>query len=575
MHVRHRLSLLGALLLATVLSLPLQALPPAAPAAPTTPQALRAVPGWWKHAIFYEVYPRSFADSNNDGTGDLNGIVQHLDYLQSLGVDAIWITPFFPSPQVDFGYDISDYRTIDPRYGTMADFHRLVREAAKRHIRVLLDLVLNHTSDQDPWFIQSRSSRTSPYRNWYVWRDGKNGGPPNNWTSLFGGSAWQYDPKTKQYYYHYFYQQQPDLNWRNPAVQRAMFDVVRYWLKQGVAGFRLDAVTRMFEDPRLHDNPPGFIYTGDFLAPQQRAVYNNNLPEVHVVLRQLRALCDQYHAVLLGETTGDTAAELSTYYGKHNDETQLPFNFLFADVNKLSAPDFRKQIAAWTYNPAHGTPIWFFDNHDQPREINRYGDGKHNAEIARLLPTMLMTLKGSVVLYYGQAIGMVTTDPTSIDQVKDPIGRRFWPKDKGRDGERTPMQWGPGPNGGFTLGKPWLPVPPSAKTVNVQDENKNPDSLLNYYRALIHLKKTDPALLRGDWKSVNSQDPSVLSYTRDTKGETILVALNMTAQAHAEHYKLDKKSGTILIDSLDGHGKQVNLSTVELKPFEALVVKLQ
>jgi len=565
------------------------------------PRPALSTPAWWQHAVIYEVYPRSFADSDSTGTGNLQGISAHLGYLQALGVDAVWITPFYPSPQVDFGYDISDYTAIDPTYGSMADFERLVRQARAHHLRIILDMVLNHTSDQHPWFRNSRSSPHARYRDFYVWRNGKLGAcpprsvgaaplpaapaalyakcsssPPNNWTSLFGGSAWEFDPLTGQYYYHYFYKQQPDLNWRNPAVERAMFAAVRFWLDRGVAGFRLDAVTRMFEDPQLRDNPPGFIRTGDFGAPLQKPVYNDNLPEVHRVLRRLRALADHYHAVLIGETTGSTEAALATYYGKHQDETQLPFNFLFADINRLSAPEFRRHIAAWINNPAHGTPDWFFDNHDQPREMDRYGDGVHNAQIARLLPTLLLTLPGTAVLYYGQEIGMSTHDPATIDQVKDPMGRRWWPQYKGRDGERTPMQWSPGPHAGFTRGTPWLPVPASAQRINVATESADPDSLLHYYQQLIALRRSSAPLRAGTWQAVHGDDPNVLAYVRTSPDQTLLVTLNMSAQVQDGDFSALAKGARQVLDSLPGTSPAaVDLHQLKLQPFEARVLELE
>ena len=284
---------------------------------------------WWQHAVFYEIYPRSFADSNNDGIGDLKGIESKLGYLQKLGVDAIWITPCYPSPQVDFGYDVSDYESIDPMYGTLADFDHLAEAAKKKHIRIIMDFVINHTSDQHPWFLDSKLSRTSSHRDWYIWRDGKgDGDPPNNWISGFGGSTWKLDPTTGQYYYHYFATAQPDLNWRNPLVEKAMFDVTRFWYKHGVSGFRLDAVDLLFEDPELRDNPvlAGKNEMGD---PKTKEIYNDKLPENHDVLRRLRVVADENNAVLVGETYTDSAAELKEYYGGHNDEIQLPMDFMF------------------------------------------------------------------------------------------------------------------------------------------------------------------------------------------------------------------------------------------------------
>jgi alpha-glucosidase len=481
---------------------------------------------WWQHAVFYEIYPRSFADSNNDGVGDLNGIASKLDYLKDLGVDAIWISPCFPSPQVDFGYDVSDYENIDPMYGTLADFDNLAKEAKKRGIHIILDFVVNHTSDQHPWFLDSKSSRTSAHRDWYIWRDGKGPGQaPNNWTSDFGGSAWKFDPTTNQYYYHYFYAEQPDLNWRNPAVKDAMFDVTRWWYKRGVSGFRLDAVDTLFEDPNLRDNPvkPGKNAYGD---PIEEKEFNAKLPEVHEALRGLRKVADEYNAVLIGETWTADIAELDQYYGKGNDELQLPMDFLFTTVNKLSPAEFRKQIAA--VNSASGWPTFVISNHDIVRSYDRYGDGEHNDEIAKLMAGLYLTLRGSPIIYYGEEIGMKTTPPTRKEDAKDPIGRRGWPKEKGRDGERTPMQWGDGANAGFSEAKPWLPVPATAKTHNVADESKDPNSILVFYRRVLKLRHTNQALSEGDYVPINENNQNVLSYLRVYHDQAVLVALNMS-----------------------------------------------
>ena len=325
----------------------------------------QAADPWWKHAVIYEIYPRSFQDSNGDGMGDLNGITSRLDYLKDLGIDAIWITPFYPSPQVDYGYDIADYKAIDPDYGTMADFDRLVSEAKKRNIRVILDFVINHTSDQNAWFKESRSARNNPKRDWYIWRDGKNGGPPSNWLSWFGGSAWTLDSNTNQYYYHYFYTEQPDLNWRNPEVKKAMFDVVRFWLDRGASGFRIDAVSRLYEDTELHDDPilPGHNAYGD---PNIEHKYTDNFPEVHDTLRELRAVVDQYpgNPVLVSEADEPNITELTKMYGAKLDEIQLPMDFQIADVNELSAPKFRRLLEEVDKNPVGGQPHYFFSNHD-------------------------------------------------------------------------------------------------------------------------------------------------------------------------------------------------------------------
>ena len=527
---------------------------------------------WWQHAVFYEIYPRSFMDSNNDGIGDLNGIASKLDYLKSLGVDAIWITPCYPSPQVDFGYDVSDYENIDPMYGTLADFDRLQQEASKRGIRIIMDFVMNHSSDQHAWFIDSRSSRTSAKRDWYMWHDGKGSSEPNNWVSTFGGAAWTMDAKTGQFYYHFFYPQQPDLNWRNPAVHDAMFDVTRWWYKRGVAGFRLDAVDTLFEDPALRDNPvlPGTDKFGD---PLEENLYNTKLPEVHVVLRDLRKVADQNSAVLIGETWTKDVSELKQYYGEHSDELQMPMDFMFTTVNRLSPAEFRRQIAAVD---SAGWPVFVISNHDIVRSAVRYGDGQNNQAIAKVMGALYLTLRGTPIMYYGEEIGMENNDPTRKEDVKDPIGRVGWPMEKGRDGERTPMQWDDSPNAGFTGGIPWLPVPLSYKTVNVASELKDPVSTLNVYRNLLALRHQNHALLDGDYVALNESDPNVLSYLRRYKNEAVLVVLNMSSQPQEVSFDLapqefPAKSANTLLTTMNARAKTSSLSHLSLEPFAVYI----
>jgi alpha-glucosidase len=528
---------------------------------------------WWQHAVFYEIYPRSFADSNNDGVGDLKGIASKLDYLKDLGVDAIWISPCFPSPQVDFGYDVSDYENIDPMYGTLADFDVLASEAKKRDIHIILDFVVNHSSDQHKWFLDSKSSRTSAYRDWYIWRDGKGPGePPNNWVSIFGGSAWKFDPATSQYYYHYFYAEQPDLNWRNPAVKDAMFDVTRWWYKRGVAGFRLDAVDTLFEDPKLEDNPilrPGKNHFGD---PIEQGKYNTKLPEVHDVLRGLRQVADESNAVLIGETWTADIAELNRYYGKGNNELQLPMDFLFTTVNKLSPADFRKQIAA--VDGASGWPTFVISNHDIVRSYDRYGDGEHNDQIAKVMAALYLTLRGTPIMYYGEEIGMKTTPPTRKEDVKDPIGRTGWPEEKGRDGERTPMQWDSSENAGFSKGTPWLPVPPTYKTHNVADESMDTNSVLEFYTKVLKLRHTNRALLDGNYTAVNEGDASVLSYLRIYKDQGVVVALNMSNAPQKVNLEL-KRNGFASTKSLLATGTSAAKGDeVSLEPYGVFIGEL-
>ncbi len=485
---------------------------------------------WWQHAVFYEVYPRSFGDSDNNGVGDLKGITSKLEYLERLGVDAIWITPCFPSPQVDFGYDVSDYESIDPMYGTLADFDELSAQAKKHHIRIILDFVVNHTSDQHKWFLDSKSSRTAAHRDWYIWRDGKGPNqPPNNWTSTFGTAAWTWDETTKQYYYHYFYPQQPDLNWRNPAVEKAMFDTTRFWYKRGVSGFRLDAVDTMYEDPKLPDNPPA-PGMDKFGRPNTEERYNKKLPEVHTALQRLRKVANEYDAVLIGETWTQNVEQLKEYYGVHNDELQMPMDLMLPTL-PLSASAFRDHIGR--VDGLGGWPTYVITNHDITRSYTRYADGAHNDDIAKLMATLYLTLRGTAILYYGEEIGMQNNDPKSKEEVQDPVGKLGWPMEKGRDGERTPMQWTAGPNAGFSSTKPWLPVPESASTHNVEVEERDPNSVLAVYKELLRLRHTDAALLEGKYMALNEQDKNVYSFMRMNKGEAILVVLNMSGEAHS------------------------------------------
>ena len=537
---------------------------------------------WWKHAVIYEIYPRSFQDSNGDGMGDLNGITSRLDYLKDLGIDAIWITPFYPSPQVDYGYDISDYKAIDPEYGSMADFQRLVAEAKKRNIRVILDYVINHTSDQNAWFKESRSSRDNPKRDWFIWHDGRDGGPPNNWLSWFGGPAWTLDSNTNQYYYHYFYTEQPDLNWRNPEVKKAMFDVVRFWLERGAAGFRIDAVSRLYEDPNLHDDPilPG---RNAYRDPNIEHKYTDNLPEVHETLRELRALVDGYPGdpVLISEADQPNITELTKMYGTKLDEIQLPMDFQIADVNQLSAPKFCKLLDEVNENSAGGQPHYFFSNHDQPRQWDRYGDGNNNDQIAKLMAALLLMPRATPQMYYGEELGMRTTPPARKEDVRDPIGKKGWPEEKGRDGERTPMQWDRSKNAGFsTSAKTWLWVPPSASTYNVEVQKKDPNSILNFYKKLIALRRTHPAVRDGAYVTLNPNDPNVLSFLRKGEGSSVLVALNMSAQNQTLKFELSAQGistskGRLLLSAPKPASGDVNLGGVIVPPFGVLIAEVK
>ena len=523
-----------------------------------------ADPDWWRHAVIYEIYPRSFADTNGDGIGDLNGITEHLDYLKDLGVDAIWITPFYPSPQVDFGYDISDYRAIDPQYGTMEDFDRLMREATKRGLYVINDMVLNHTSDQHPWFKDSQSSRRSRRADWYVWHDpDAKGNPPNNWQSIFGHSAWQWGEQRKQFYYHAFYKEQPDLNFRNRAVRDAMYDVMRFWMDKGVAGFQLDAVTNLFEDPQWRDEP----YVEGVNAYGERKVssqYTDNLPEVHDVLRELRRVTNEYPGrVLIGETYLPNVSELAEMYGRNRDELHLPMDTQLGFINRLSVTDFRNKLFEAETGLNGNTPLLMFDNQDKVRSVDRYGDGLHDELIEKLIATVLLTPRDAALIYYGEELGMRTSTPTRVEDV--------------RAGERTPMQWNSDASAGFGgIHKPWLPVGANYRTANVALESREPDSLLNYYKKLIKLRKENEQLRDGDFVLTAEKNFSVLSYIRIThNGQAVVVALNFTGSPQMMGWDLASRGvkGThlkTLIASFRVAG-ETELGRVMLPPYGSYV----
>jgi alpha-glucosidase len=587
--------------LSTLLVLALSGSPAASAQAPESSST------WWKHAVIDELYPRSFQDSNGDGIGDLNGITSRLPYLHDLGVDAIWIAPMYPSPQVDFGYDISNYETVDPQYGTLADMDRLIAEGRKQNIRVILDMVLNHTSDKHQWFIDAAGSRTNPRHNWYVWNDGKPAGspgvsdyqkkyehegpqgkvvPPNNWESLFGGSAWEWVPAVHQFYYHKFYKQQPDLNWRNPEVEKAMFGAMRFWLDRGVAGFRLDAIPTLFEDSQLRDEKvlTGINAQGD---PNLDDANTSNLPEVHGVIRRMRAMIDKYPGdrVLIGETYLPNTAELDKWYGgAAHDELQLPMDMLVGfhgDHDKLDAARFRARLSE-VETEVHGSqPLIVFDNHDNVRAIDRYGDGQHNDLINQLLDGILFTSKATSLMYYGEELGMTTSTPTRKEDVKDPIGITGWPREKGRDGERTPMQWTPGPQAGFSTNPhTWLPIAANYKTVNVETESKRPDSELNWFRTLIALRRSNPALHDGAMTMLDTSNPSVLSYVRSNGKTAVVVAMNCTGEAQTISLDLSPanvKGTTVKTLATDDPSLKsaTKLTGITLAPYTTWIASVQ
>ena len=481
---------------------------------------------WWREGVIYQVYPRSFQDSNGDGIGDLRGIIDRLDYLQWLGVDAIWLNPITVSPDADVGYDVANYCAVQPVFGDLGTVDRLIAEAAKRDIKIVLDIVPNHSSDRHPWFIDARSSRAAAHRDWYVWADRKpDGSPPNNWLSAFGGPAWTLDARTDQYYLHNFLPEQPDLNWWNPAVRDAFDDIYRFWFDRGVAGFRIDVAQGIVKDRELRDNPPA---TADD-APQvqlygQRAIYNMERPEVHDVLRRWRSLANGYSPprVLIGETYVLDIRSMGRFYGQ-GDQLHLAFNFSYVHVPFEATALARVVAESEAVIPAGGWPVWTVSNHDVPRVMSRWAGGDERK--LRLALLSLLTLRGTPVLYYGDEIGMPDTALRKAD-LQDPLGKRYWPEPRGRDPERTPMHWTDAPGGGFTKpgARPWLPLGDVAAR-NVEDQRRDPSSTVNFVRDLIAARREHPDLRSGSYRAL----PSPAGVWAWQRGRDTAIALNLSA----------------------------------------------
>jgi alpha-glucosidase len=522
---------------------------------------------WWRHGIFYQVYPRSFQDSNGDGVGDIRGVIQRLPYLRSLGIDAVWLSPIFPSPMADFGYDISDYTGIDPLFGTMDDFDALVQTAHENRLKVILDLVPNHTSDQHPWFAESRTSRESPKRDWYVWRDGNaEGGAPNNWLSEFGGSAWQYDEATGQYYYHAFLSQQPDLNWRNPEVREAIYDVMRFWLRRGVDGFRVDVIWHLIKDGEFRENPsnPHFV---EGRPPNEKFLtqYSTDQPEVHEVIAEMRRVIDGFdHRVLIGEVYLPLH-RLVAYYGNDLAGAQMPFNFALLST-LWNARSIEKIIAEYEHVlPAGAWPNWVLGNHDRPRVASRVG-----REQARVAAMLLLTLRGTPTLYYGDEIGMrqVAIAP---DRVRDPFEKNVPGIGVGRDGCRTPMQWNATAGAGFSTAATWLPLADDYSSENVANLEADASSILSLYRALIALRRKLPQLVKGAYQPVAAQG-DILLYHRDAEGEAVVVALNLGGEPVSVASSSIGVGREILLSTfLDRGGEQVQ-GTLDLRGNEGVIL---
>lgn len=484
-------------------------------------------PEWWKQAVFYQIYPRSFYDANGDGIGDLNGVIAKLDYLQRLGIDAIWISPIYQSPMFDFGYDVSNYKKIDGDFGTMDDFKRLLVEAHKRDIKVVMDMIMNHTSHKHKWFLESKSSKTNPKRDWYIWRKASFVSPPNNWKSVFGGSGWEYDYKTKEYYYHSFLKQQPDLNWRNKDLQEAFFSDVKFWLELGVDGFRMDVLNFIIKDKHFRNNPSKFG-----LNLFQKHQFTRNRPKAYKIIDELRQLVDSYKdRMLVAEIylphPGNSSL-VASYLGNGRNGVHLAFDFslIFA---RWGAKTYATCIEQSNFHlPKKGWPTLVLSNHDLLRSINRLWFRSFREQRARIEAMLLLTLKGTPFLYYGEEIGMMNKRvPYAL--IKDPLGRRYWPFFAGRDKARTPMQWDDTEYAGFSTAKPWLPVNNDHKERNVELQQTQVNSLLNFYSSLIQTRKRSIALTMGNYELI-STDKNVLIYRRMASSQNAVVVLNFSKE---------------------------------------------
>ncbi|HEX2974701.1 MAG TPA: alpha-amylase family glycosyl hydrolase [Bacteroidales bacterium] len=526
---------------------------------------------WWQTGIIYQVYPRSFQDSNQDGIGDLRGIIRRLDHLKWLGVKAVWISPVYPSPMADFGYDISDYRNIDPVFGTLEDFDELVREIHDRDMKLIMDFVPNHTSSMHPWFIESRSSRDNPKRDWYMWNDPlPNGDPPNNWLSVFGGSAWEWDEKTGQFYFHSFLKEQPDLNWRNPDVRNAMYSILRFWLDKGIDGFRIDVIWHLIKDKQLRDNPKNPYYEEhmsdyDQLLP----VYSTDQPEVHEIVEEIRNVLDHYEERLMIGEIYLPIHKLVTYYGPGGKGAQLPFNFMLIslpwDPRKIATAIDEYESAL----PENAWPNWVIGNHDQPRITSRVGI--HQARIAAML---LLTLRGTPTMYYGDEIEMRDV-PIPWDEIVDPQGKNMPGKNLSRDPSRTPMQWDNSLNAGFSEAKPWLRIDRRYHRINVESEKNNQYSTLLFYRKLIELRQKEPCLMYGNYIPLHSDNQMIVYYRQTGDEPCFLIALNLSHRpCYFTTSKISLKGEVILATSPEMEGVHID-NEIDLSGDEGVIIKLE
>lgn len=532
---------------------------------------------WWKGGVIYQIYPRSFMDANGDGIGDLAGISQKLDYVASLGVDAVWLSPIFTSPMKDFGYDISDYRDIDPMFGSLEDFKALIDKAHSLNLKVMVDQVISHSSDVHPWFEESRQDKTNDKADWYVWSDPKpDGSPPNNWLSIFGGSAWKWDSRRLQYYLHNFLESQPDFNFHNPAVRKAHLDNMRFWLELGVDGFRLDTVNFYFHSQGLEDNPP--VPPGEPKtkgAPEdnpytyQRHVYDLSRPENLDFLKELRALMDEYPGTTtVGEIGDDFPLKRMAEYTSGGDKLHMAYTFDF--LNKPHSPAYIREVLTNMNDiVGDGWPCWALSNHDVERSRTRWGKGEDSKAYPLIAMALILSLRGSVCLYQGEELGLPEAD-VPFERIQDPYGIPLWPVFKGRDGCRTPMVWENSTLGGFSTVEPWLPVSAEQLPLSVAEQEADPDALLHKVRRLMSWRQQQPTLVNGSLTLVDVANGDLVAFEREYQGERVLVVLNMTGNTHAAELPM------AVGEPLTGHGFNATVSgqTVTLPPYQAFYATL-
>lgn len=555
------------------------------------------LPTWWKQAVFYQVYPRSFKDTNGDGIGDINGIIEKLDYLKTLGIDAIWINPHYDSPNVDNGYDISDYRNIMKEYGTMEDFDRLIAEMKKRNMRLMIDVVINHTSDQHPWFIQSKSSKDNPYRNYYFWRDGKDGQAPNNYPSFFGGSAWQKDDKTGQYYLHYFSRQQPDLNWDNPKVRQELYDMLRFWLDKGVSGLRFDTVATYSKIPGFPD------------LPQQRVAHfaeeYTKGPNIHRYVNEMnREVLSHYDVATAGEIFGVPLEQSINFVDRRRNELNIAFTFDLLRIDRYvderwrrkdwNLAQFRQTIDKVDHTAGkYGWNAFFLDNHDYPRALSHFGDDRPQwrEPSAKALATLILTQRATPFIYQGSELGMTNYPFKTMDDFEDIEVKGFWHdyvetgkvtadeflqnvRQTSRDNNRTPFQWDAGKNAGFTVGTPWFKINPNYTAINAASQVNDPNSVFNYYRQLIKTRHDIPTLTYGTYRDLDPENESVYAYTRTLGTEKYLVIINFKEKTIRYSLPKNLSIDNVIIESNNQHTARKNDTMIVLKPWHAGIYKV-